>query len=423
MSDEKVFEPVKTLWAEVGADGRLTLPAEAAAQYGLRPGARMRIDPDGNALRLHRPVTQLTKIYIEPTDRCNLDCVTCIRNGWEPHLGKMSQATFDTILASLAELDPRPTVFFGGLGEPLFHPRTPEWIAAVHALGCRTEMITNGTLLTEQRSRDLIAAGLDLLWTSIDGATPESYADVRLGAALPQVVANLTLFRKLRKGSHKARPEIGIAFVIMQRNLRDLPGVLAIGRKVGAKHFSISNVLPYTAEMQADRLYDRVVKNMTYMDSPWFPKLSMPRLDLNETTRDAFTAVLNSGFNVRFAGSSLGGANDVCSFIEAGTLSIGWNGEASPCLPLLHTHTTYLHGKPRLNRKHVIGDVNRQSLSNIWHQPEYIAYRERVQRFAFAPCTFCGGCEMSEANEEDCLGNILPACGGCLWAQGVIQCP
>jgi hypothetical protein len=30
---------------------------------------------------------------------------------------------------------------------------------------------------------------------------------------------------------------------------------------------------------------------------------------------------------------------------------------------------------------------------------------------------------MSEANEEDCFGNGFPTCGGCLWAQGVLQCP
>jgi hypothetical protein len=52
-----------------------------------------------------------------------------------------------------------------------------------------------------------------------------------------------------------------------------------------------------------------------------------------------------------------------------------------------------------------------------------MAYRKRVQSFAFPPCTFCGGCDMSVANEEDCFGNEYPTCGGCLWAQGVIQCP
>jgi hypothetical protein len=124
-----------------------------------------------------------------------------------------------------------------------------------------------------------------------------------------------------------------------------------------------------------------------------------------------------------YAGNSLAGANDVCGFVESGTLSIAWDGGVSPCWPLMHSHTSYLHGKPRRSRRHVVGWVGERPLMEIWHDPEYVAYRERVQSFGFAPCTFCGGCEMSERNEEDCFGNTFPACGGCLWAQGVIQCP
>ena len=64
-----------------------------------------------------------------------------------------------------------------------------------------------------------------------------------------------------------------------------------------------------------------------------------------------------------------------------------------------------------------------RTLGDLWLDSDYVSYRERVQSFAFAPCTFCGGCELAEANQEDCLGNPAPVCGGCLWAQGVIQCP
>ena len=43
-------------------------------------------------------------------------------------------------------------------------------------------------LLDEAARRELVRIGLDRLWVSIDGATPESYADVRLWDALPQVI-------------------------------------------------------------------------------------------------------------------------------------------------------------------------------------------------------------------------------------------
>ena len=414
-----------TAWAEVDESGRLILPPEVARQYGLNPGSRVRLDEGTNFVRMHRPVTHLTKIYIEPTVACNLDCITCFRNAWDQPIGKMTEETFESILNGLKQMDPIPSVYFGGIGEPLFHPKTIEWIRRIkQELGVKVELITNGTTLTERKARELIDAGLDVLWVSLDGATPESYADVRMGAELPVILENLRRLFKMRKGGHFPQPEIGVAFVAMKRNIKDLPKIIKMGHTFGARYFSVSNVQPTTEDLQDDRLYKRTIRNIAYLPSPVLPKLSLPKIDFNEETQAALTEAFNSGCNVSFAGNNWGGANDVCNFVESGTMSIAWTGEVSPCWPLMHTHMSYLHGKPRLSKKHIIGDVREQSLEDIWLDPEYVAYRERLHNFVFAPCTFCGGCDLSEENVEDCLGNdISPVCGGCLWAQGIIQFP
>ena len=88
-----------TAWAEVDENGRLILPPGVIETYGLEPGARVRLDNGGNFVRMHRPVTQLTKVYIEPTVECNLDCITCFRNDWDQAMGRMSDETFTRILA------------------------------------------------------------------------------------------------------------------------------------------------------------------------------------------------------------------------------------------------------------------------------------------------------------------------------------
>ena len=414
-----------TAWAEVDENGRLILPPEVARQYGLNPGARVRIDEGHNFVKMHRPVTHLTKVYIEPTVACNLDCITCFRNAWDQPIGRMTEETFESILAALKQMDPIPSVYFGGIGEPLFHQKTVEWIRRIkHEVGVKVELITNGTILTERKSRELIEAGLDTLWVSLDGASPEGFADVRLGAELPAILENLRRLFKMRKGGHFPKPEIGVAFVAMKRNFNDLPKIIKLGHTFGAKYYSVSNVQPATPEMQDDRLYLRTMRNIAYLPSPMLPKLSLPKIDFNEDTVAALTETFNSGVNISFAGNNWGGANDVCNFVESGTMSIAWTGDVSPCWPLMHTHVSYLHGKSRLSRKHVIGNVRDNTLEEIWLDPEYLAYRERLHNFVFAPCTFCGGCDLSETNEEDCLGNdIAPVCGGCLWAQGIIQCP
>ncbi|MEW5938074.1 MAG: radical SAM protein [Chloroflexota bacterium] len=413
-----------TAWAEVDESGRLILPPEVARQYGLNPGSKVRLDEGDNFFRIHRPATHLTKVYIEPTVACNLDCITCFRNAWEQPIGRMSEETFERFFAGLRRLSPRPDVYFGGVGEPLFHPKTIEWIQRVKELGVKAELITNGTILNEKIARRLIDAGLDLLWVSIDGATPESYEDVRLGAELPLVLENMRRLFRMRKGGHFPQPEIGVAFVAMKRNINDLPKIIQMGHTFGARYYSVSNVQPATPDLQDDRLYTRTMRNIAYLPSPVLPKLSLPKMDFNQETMAALTAAFNSGCNVSFAGNNWGGANDVCNFVESGTMSVAWTGDVSPCWPLMHTHTSFLHGKPRLSKKHVIGNVRQRSLEDLWFDPEYLAYRERLHNFVFAPCTFCGGCELSETNEQDCLGNdIAPVCGGCLWAQGIIRCP
>lgn len=413
-----------TAWAEVDEHGRLILPPDVAEQYGLKPGSKVRLDEGHNFVRLHRPVTHLTKIYIEPTVACNLDCITCFRNAWDQPIGRMSDETFERFFAGLKEMSPLPSVYFGGIGEPLFHPKTISWIKRIKELGVKVELITNGTILNEKIARQLIDAGLDILWVSLDGATPESYEDVRLGAELPVVLENLRRLFRMRGGGHFPTPEIGVAFVAMKRNIADLPRIIKLGHTFGAKYYSVSNVQPATKEMQAERLYTRTMRNIAYMPSPMLPKLSLPKMDFNEETQAALTEAFNSGCNVSFAGNNWGGANDVCNFVESGTMTVAWTGDVSPCWPLMHTHVSYLHNKPRLSKKHVIANVKERSLEDIWLDQEYVAYRERLHNFVFAPCTFCGGCDLSESNEEDCMGNTnFPVCGGCLWAQGIIQCP
>jgi MoaA/NifB/PqqE/SkfB family radical SAM enzyme len=323
----------------------------------------------------------------------------------------------------LRAFTPPPTVFFGGFGEPLAHPYIVDMVAQASALGCPIELITNGILLTEPTSRELIAAGLDRLWVSLDGARPESYADVRLGAVLPQVLANVSKFSDCRPPRRPRHPEIGVVFVAMRRNVADLPRIINMSRNLGATRFLVTNVLPYTAEMRSEILYHRALSDITYLPSPWMPYVDLPKMDVDEKTRHVLYEVMRSHRNISLAGHNLGDSNNRCPFVDAGAGVIGWQGGLSPCLPLLHDHTSYLDGRERSSRGYITGRLADATLADLWYAPEHIAFRQRVRAFDFSPCTFCGGCDYSLENEEDCFGNTFPTCGGCLWAQGVIRCP
>jgi MoaA/NifB/PqqE/SkfB family radical SAM enzyme len=414
-------------YLETDAYGRLIIPKEMLARYGVKPGDRIRFSQNQNSVQL-QSASRLAKLYIEPTNLCNLDCRTCIRNVWTEPMGRMSEATFSKIIEGLKTVSPPPKIFFGGFGEPLFHPDILDMVRRAKALGGEVEMISNATLLTKEISQELVKLGLNMLWVSLDGATPESYTDIRLGAALPKVLENLDYFREARfnkgnYGGHHYVPDfttrLGIEFVAMKRNINDLPAVLELGERFGAEGFIVTNVLPYTKDMVDEVLYYRAINNGSYRN------LRLPGMDVNETTYTPIFKAIRKMYGT-FAAINSENGRDTCPFIENGAGAISWDGNLSPCLPLMHSHTSYmgyLYNEERYSRRWLVGNLAEHSLTELWNLPEHIAFRERVQSFDFSPCSQCGSCEYSEKNEEDCSNNKFPTCGGCLWAQGVIQCP
>jgi MoaA/NifB/PqqE/SkfB family radical SAM enzyme len=402
--------------------GHLALPPELVARLGLVDGALVRVEERGNAVALGHSSTSLARVYLEPTTLCNLRCRTCIRNVWDEPPGTMSTETFNRVMDGVRGISPRPTVFMGGFGEPFAHPDLLAMLAGAKAAGCPVELITNGTMLDEATRRELVRIGLDRLWVSIDGATPGSYADVRLWDALPQVVDDLAALRDLRLASRSAGPRLGIAFVAMKRNVADLPEVIRLGKRLGADRFSVSNVLAHTPEMRDQVLYAASIDAGDPDPSPWSPEISLPRMDIDARTLGQLVRA-EADRRGRTASNRGDGRANACPFAERGSISVRWDGAISPCLPLLHTHRSYLDFRPRTNHAFAVGNVNDQGLLEAWQDPDYVALRERLLAFDVAPCTSCNSCDMADENLEDCFGSPVPTCGGCLWAQGFIQCP
>ncbi len=353
----------------------------------------------------------ISKLYIEPTNRCNLDCRTCMRNSWDEPMGQMEEGVYDRILEEIRCLSPVPTLFFGGIGEPLSHPHIVDMVEKAKNIGARVELISNGILLSEDMAMALIQAGLDCLWVSIDGAHPESYLDVRLGDHLPEIIDNLRRWQQLSGD----RTELGITFVAMKRNLADLPSVVRLAKELGAKRFSISNVEAYTPDLLAERLYVDSVS----VDVPE-GGCSPPRFD-----EGAIDAGLLEDITTSFIlpEPRLIPGKGACPFLLRGSLSIRWDGSVGPCLPLLHSHMVQFSDYERFWPEYLHGHLAEKTLQELQHDEAFLDFHQRLQDFSFAPCLSCNGCDLPSVNGEDCFGNVHPACGGCLWAQGFIVCP
>jgi MoaA/NifB/PqqE/SkfB family radical SAM enzyme len=417
----------KIHYAHVNDQGEVVLPPQFARDLGIAPGDELRIEPNGYGAYLHPSVHGLKRVYVEVTNRCNLNCSTCMRNVWEVEYGHMSAEVFERLLSGLAaSAAERPEIFLGGYGEPLFHPKILQLIEQAKRRGFRVSMITNGVLLTESVARRLIDLNLDMLWVSLDGASAECYADVRLGDLLPVVLSNLVHLRSLKYQRFglsiwSGHPRLGIAFVAMKRNIHDLGEVIRLGSRLGATEFSVSNVLAHDSALLEENLYMRSLDMLAGQEIR--PTIHLPQMDMEPQTLKALGEVMKDLNQLELTGSFLNRNLDQCPFLERGSLAVRWDGKVSPCLPLLYTHEHYLGDRKRISREYFVGDLREHDLLNIWNDPEYRQLRKRLQDFDFSPCTVCNSCEMALKNLEDCFGNTQPACGGCLWAQGLIRCP
>lgn len=416
------------LKARVGKDGRIVLPAEVTRKLGLVPGTEVPVEAGAGRVEILPNIHSLARLYIEPTSRCNLTCLTCVRNTWKEPLGDMDWIVFERLAGQLGRFEHLESVMFGGFGEPTAHRRIVDMVRAVKALGLRAEMVTNGTLLDEVLIRALHGAGLDTLWVSFDGMAEEVFEEIRRGANFRRVVESLQILKSLNDaagapgaGGHGV--EVGLAVVVMRKNVNDLAHLYEIVERTGARRVSVSNVLPYTPEMEKEMVCRLTLALDTFSDAPGKPAVSLPRIDFNPVTRDALLGLFWGYANLDMMGNPISARTGYCRFIKDRATFVRWDGKVAPCMGLLHSHTTTLHQTDRVIEGYVLGDVANGDLFDIWNSYEYRAFRERVNAFDFAPCHICGGCALLETNNEDCFGNVFPACGGCLWAHGVIQCP
>jgi MoaA/NifB/PqqE/SkfB family radical SAM enzyme len=322
----------------------------------------------------------------------------------------MTAAVFSKILTDLEDYSSPPELFFGGYGEPLSHPDIMDMIHQAAALGIRTSLITNGTLLSAKLIDALVRAGLDKLWISIDSshqeahlsAAPNQRRSSEMDPVLDFLISNTGKLSQL---------DTGMAIVLDKNNQSQVTNLVGQGQKIGIKSIFITNLEAYSP-VQAELLpYE--LEQMRHPGSWWNDKAKIITAIQNIVGRDP--------------GMSLKGVltdyQTKCPFAKQGFMVIRWDGEISPCLPLLYDRTTWIGSWKHNQYAHSLGNILDLSLREVWTNNEYSLLRDRLLGEDFSPCLSCRDCWLSDDNRQDCMGFEHPTCGGCLWAAGLISCP
>ncbi len=367
----------------------------------------------------------LQKLYIEPTSRCNLNCTMCFRKTWIGEtFGDMTRSVFDNAMETMPESV--GTVFFGGMGEPLFHEDILYMISAAAARSKKVGLLTNGTMLTQPTASALLDAGLSELWVSVDSFEPDGYENIRQNSNFTLIRKNIAGFNIERSGREDCAVRLGLAFVAMKSNAGQLRELARFAAENQVNDVNISNVMPTDEASYQNGLYNRIIslELLAQDGGGGRPSINLPMMDFRlPEVKDGLVGLMNADANLKLSGSSLMRRRKYCRFVEEGNAFVRFDGDVSPCMALLHSAATYLDGSRRVVYHHAFGNVKNEGLDDIWRNTEYTDFRRRVRGFEFSPCLSCGGCDNRDDNKADCLGNQLPTCGACLWSEGILSCP
>ena len=234
-------------------DGSLVIPAHLLNSSLLKNHSELMMIEEEGRIILVPSIHSLSRLYVEPTSTCNLNCVTCIRNSWHEESGFMDMSVFNALIEQVREFRTIESVMFSGFGEPLSHPDIFQMIKAFSDLGLNTEVTTNGTLLDDDMVDGLFDSGLNDLWVSIDSVTPNQFNEIREGGDFDQVYSNLKKF-KLKNKKSKRKIILGIAFVATKDNVDEMSKLRGFAGSVWAERISVSNVIPYDREMEEKML-------------------------------------------------------------------------------------------------------------------------------------------------------------------------
>jgi len=345
----------------------------------------------------------LKKVYIEITNKCNLNCKMCFRKFWKDTLGEMSLKQFQWIFDSLEEFPSLETVYLEGIGEPTIHPDFIKIVKIVKERGYRLEFGTNGTQLAKYAD-SLINYGVDKIMVSIDAPEPAIYRDIR-GTDFVGIEDNTLAIQKRKKELGRNLPEIGIEVVVMKSNVNLLFGILQLANKLDINHILFSNVMPFSESLTKEIVYDgsidyeKLVDALNTVIGKYKVRLEFPKFNL-QTER-------------------------ICQFIESKSTVIRWDGEVAPCYRFLHSYTEFICGRKKEVIAHSFGNVFKEKLSDIWTSKDYEVFRYIVKNAIYPSCTDCSlrnVCDFTKDTEFDCWGNN-PSCADCLWARGIVQCP
>ncbi len=349
------------------------------------------------------PAPRLDWLQVEISTHCNASCLYCphtiYSSCWQSR--HMPLSLFQGLKPALKKTK---LVFLQGWGEPLTHPDFLEFVRFAQSAGCRVGTTTNGSLLTEDLCRKIVASGLDMIALSLAGIDQENDR-IRKGTSLVQVMEAIARLRRIKQELGVDRPALHIAYLLLRSRLEDLERLPSFFAALGVDQVVISTLdLIASPDLTNETLVPENEKLYTELRG---------RLDATIAAADQLGLSMHAWLahpvrrvsevhdDPHGQSSKLPGHAGICTENINNAAVIAVDGRVSPCvytqLPLSTSVSQWVDGKEQPFQPLLFGNIRQTSFAAIWRARAYAAFR-RDHRLGHLPLP-CRDCVRMRMND------------------------
>lgn len=219
----------------------------------------------------------ITALFIEPTNTCNLSCSFC-RTGRGERKRPGTLLTFKRFREIVDQFRVLPNrVELLGRGEPFLNPELFKMIRYLKknkSAPC-VSTSTNGHFLGNDQVRRMLESGLDILTISMDSLKKTTYERMRRGGNFNLVLNSLKLLSSLKHRGMK-RPVVILQFIITKWNEGEIESIKKTVPKLGfeTEFRSISSddhgILPFKISLRRNEgKRGRNLRAVDFCPAPW----------------------------------------------------------------------------------------------------------------------------------------------------------
>jgi len=295
-------------------------------------------------------------IQVEVTSRCPGRCTYCphtiLKDRWQGR--DMDMATFGRLWPLMRRSN---RVHLQGWGEPLLNPAFFEMAAMARKSGSQVSTTTCGLRMDPELALRIVESGLDIVAFSLAGTDAASNV-ARHGVDFDRVCDAVSVLQNIRRDRGGVHLEIHFAYLMLASRMNAVRGLPALMQQLGV-HAAVISTLDYLPEpgLAAEAFQPHEAE-----------KLAGAAAILGETAAEARR--LGLGFHYELPSPGPGGT--ACRENIHHSVFIAADGSVSPCV--------YLNVPADVvdPRRRAFGNVREQDPMEIWENPGFKRFRERL---------------------------------------------